>query len=290
MRKLVLFLVPALAALAFGRMASTQSVTEHVALPNKPGSLKFAVLGNSGTGERAQYHLSEQMANFHQRFKFDLVVLTGGNLSGSERPQDYMKKFELPYKPLLDAGVKFQASLGPDDDPNQRHYKLFNMDGKPYYTFSPTPDVSFFALDSNFLAPEQTQWLEQQLQASKANWKIAFFHHPLYSSGDGQKSHSDLRNILEPLLVKHRVAVVLSGQGPFYERLTPQKGIAYFVVGSGGQLKPGGLDKSSGITGKGFDSDQVFLAAEIVGDEMFFMAISREGKIVDAGVVRRRLE
>ena len=290
MRKFVLFLVPVLAAIAFAPIAAQQPVKEHVALPNKEGSFKFTVLGNSGTGEQAQYQLAEQMAIFHMRFKFDHVLLTGGNIAGSERPQDYMKKFELPYKPLLDAGVKFHASLGADDDPHQSHYKLFNMDGKKYYTFSPTPDISFFALDTNSLVPEQTQWLEQQLQGSKANWKIALFHHPMYSSGNRPESQSDLRNMLEPLLVKYNVAVVLSGQGGFYERLQPQKGIAYFVVGSGGQLKPGSLDKSSGITGKGFDSDQAFLAAEIIGDEMYFMAISREGKIVDAGVVRRRPE
>ena len=287
MRKLVLPVVLVLAAMALAPIAAQQPVTEHVALPNKEGSLKFAVLGNSGTGDEAQTRLAEQMANFHRRFKFDLVLLTGGNIFGSERPQDYLKKFEVPYKPLLDAGVKFHASLGPDDSRDQRYYKLFNMNGDLYYTFSPTPEVSFFALESTYPTADQLQWLDQQLQASKAAWKIAFFHHSLYSSRDPE-SDAKLRTILEPLLVKYNVAVVLSGQGRVYERLQPQKGIAYFIVGSGGQLKPGSLDKSSSVAGKGFDSEQTFLAAEIVGDEMYFMAISREGKIVDAGVVRRR--
>ena len=63
------------------------------------------------------------------------MVLVGDNLYGSERPQDFQKKFEMPYKPLLDAGVKFYASLGNHDAREQRYYKLFNMDGKLYYTF-----------------------------------------------------------------------------------------------------------------------------------------------------------
>jgi len=277
-----------IAALVIAPIAAQQSSTEHVALPNKPGSVKFAVLGNSGTGEPAQYELAKQMSTFHDRFKYDFVLLAGGNLFGSERPHDFIKKFETPYKPLLDAGVKFQASLGPDDDANQRFYKLFNMDGKSYYSFSPKPEVSFFALDTNYFGPEQIQWFEQELQASKAAWKIAFFHHSLYS-GVAQKP-AELRSMLEPLLIKYNVAVVMSGQGGIYERVTPQNGIAYFVVGSGGQLKQGGLNKSSTITGKGFDRDQAFLAAEIVGDEMYFMAISREGTIVDAGVVRRQIQ
>ena len=277
-----------IAALVIAPIAAQQSSTEHVALPNKPGSVKFAVLGNSGTGEPAQYELAKQMSTFHDRFKYDFVLLAGGNLFGSERPHDFIKKFETPYKPLLDAGVKFQASLGPDDDANQRFYKLFNMDGKSYYSFSPKPEVSFFALDTNYFGPEQIQWFEQELQASKAAWKIAFFHHSLYS-GVAQKP-AELRSMLEPLLIKYNVAVVMSGQGGIYERVTPQNGIAYFVVGSGGQLKQGGLNKSSTITGKGFDRDQAFLAAEIAGDEMYFMAISREGTIVDAGVVRRQIQ
>ena len=283
-------LVLALAALVLAPIAAQQQVDQRVALPNKPDSLKFAVLGNSGTGEPAQYQLAEQLAGFYGRFKFDVVLLTGGTVSGSERPADYVKAFETPYKPLLDAGVRFHASIGPDDSPEQRYYKGFNMDGRTYYTFSPRPEVSFFALDSTNPAPDQLQWLEQQLQASKAAWKIAFFHHSLYSSQNQQESDANFKSLVEPLLVKYNVGVVLSGQGRFYERLQPQKGIAYFVVGSSGQLSRGGLNKSSGMTGKGFDTDQVFLAAEIAGDEMYFMAIARDGKIVDAGVVRRRAE
>src|SRR5437870_12188418 len=71
-----------------------------VALPNKDGSLKFCVLGDFGTGARPQYQLAEQMATLRGRFKYDLVVLVGDNIYGSERPQDFQKKFEIPYKPL----------------------------------------------------------------------------------------------------------------------------------------------------------------------------------------------
>jgi hypothetical protein len=59
-----------------------------------------------------------------------------------ERPQDSLKKFERPFKLLLDAGVAFHASLGKDDSREQRHYKLFNMGGKLYYTLSPRPNVA----------------------------------------------------------------------------------------------------------------------------------------------------
>ena len=40
------------------------------------------------------------------------------NLYGGDSPRDYQRKFELPYKPLLDAGVKFYAALGNHDSRN----------------------------------------------------------------------------------------------------------------------------------------------------------------------------
>jgi predicted MPP superfamily phosphohydrolase len=258
------------------------------ALPNKSGSLKFAVLGDFGTGDRTQIELARQMAAVHNRFKYELVVLVGDNIYGSERPQDFKRKFEDPYKPLLDAGVKFYASLGNHDAREQRYYKLFNMDGRLYYTFSPKPDVRFFVLESTYPVPEQISWLEKELQTSGSDWKIAVFHHPLYSSGERHGSDLKLRDVLEPLFLKYNVSLVLTGHDHFYERVKPQKGIAYFVVGSGGRLREGNIDRSTGLTAGGFDSDLVFLAAEIAGDEMYFNAVSRQGTIVDSGVLTRR--
>lgn len=259
-----------------------------VAFPNKEGSLKFGILGDFGSGSKSQYEMAEEMSKVHDRFKYDIVVLVGDNLYGSERPQDFKTKFEIPYKPLLDAGVKFYAALGNHDAREQRYYKPFNMEGRLYYSFSPKPNISFFALDSTYPEPEQISWIEKALAASTDNWKVVFFHHPLYSSGDRHGSDTRLREVLEPLFVKYNVSVVLTGHDHFYERVNPQKGITYFVVGSGGQLRSGNIDKSSGITAKGFDTDLAFMAAEIAGDEMYFNAISRKGVTVDSGVVVRR--
>lgn len=268
--------------------AAAQPAQPVTALPNKSGSLKFAVLGDFGTGDRAQMELAQQMALLHQRFKYDFVVLVGDNIYGSERPQDFKKKFEDPYKPLLDAGVKFYASLGNHDAREQRYYKLFNMEGRLYYTFSPKSDVRFFILESTYPEPEQIKWAEQELASSGSDWKIAVFHHPLYSSGDRHGSDLRLREVLEPLFLKYNVSVVLTGHDHFYERVKPQKGIAYFVVGSGGQLREGNIDRSTGLTAGGFDTDLVFLAAEIDGNEMYFNAISRKGSVVDSGLLSRR--
>src|SRR6185295_15249293 len=169
----------------------------------------------------------------HSEFKLDFVITVGDNLYGSERPQDFKHKFEEPYKALLDDGIKFYACLGNHDSREQRFYKLFNMDGKLYYTFkAPKEKVRFFVLDSTYPVPEQIAWLEKELEASKDEWKIVYFHHPLYSSGSRHGSDVKLRQTLEPLFLEHDVSVVFTGHDHFYERIKPQKGIAYFVVGS----------------------------------------------------------
>jgi predicted MPP superfamily phosphohydrolase len=289
----VLFLAGGSAATASRNPAQAPQPAGALALtvPNKEDSLKFAVLGDFGTGSKQQYQLAEQMKLVHDRFPYDMVALVGDNLYGSERPQDFKKKFEDPYKPLLDAGVKFYASLGNHDDPQeQRNYKLFNMDGRRYYSFKPSTkqSVRFFALESSYLNPEQIAWFEKELKDSDSDWKIPYFHHPPYSSGERHGSDTQMRQPLEPLFLKYNVSVVLTGHDHFYERTKPQKGIVYFVCGSGGQLRKGNIDKSTGLTAAGNDQDQAFMIAEINGDEMWFNAISREGKVFDSGVITRR--
>ena len=262
-----------------------------VPLLNLDDSLKFAVMGDFGTGEPEQYEMAEQMAKTHTTFPFELVLLVGDNVYGSERPQDMRSKFERPYEELLTRDVKFYASLGNHDSREQRHYELFNMNGRLYYSFkAPRQSVRFYALESTYPEPEQIAWLEQELQSTTDEWKIVFLHHPLYSSGAFHGSDVRLRDVIEPLLLKYNVSVVFAGHDHFYERVEPQHGIPHFVVGSGGKLRPGDIERGTGLTARGFDRDLSFLVAEIAGDEMTFQAISRLGQVVDSGTITRRLQ
>jgi predicted MPP superfamily phosphohydrolase len=269
--------------------AAPQNQTGQTGFANAQGSLKFAVLGDFGVGTKQQYDLAAQMAKTYAAFPFEIVVLVGDNLYGSERPQDFSKKFEIPYKPLLDKGVKFYASLGNHDAREQVNYKPFNMNGKLHYTLrAPHQNVRFFIFESTYPEPDQIAWLEQELKNSNEDWKIPVFHHPLYSSGERHGSDTQLRDALEPMFVKYGVSMVLTGHDHFYERIKPQKGITYFVTGSGGQLRVGNIDRSTGLTAAGFDTDNAFMVAEIIGDQITFQAISRTGKVVDAGSFMRR--
>lgn len=260
-----------------------------VQLPNKEDSLKMAVIGDSGTGGREQYEVGARLAEARAQFPFDTVLMTGDNLYGRERPQDYERKFERPYKPLLDAGVKFYASLGNHDDREQRNYKLFNMNGELYYTFKGSKqNVRFFALESSYMDRTQLDWLERELGRSTEDWKIVFMHHPIYSSGERHGSSMALREVLEPLFLEHNVSVVFAGHEHFYERLKPQNGITYITQGAAAKLRRGNLDDGSPMTARGFDRDRSFTLVEINGDEMRLQTISRTGETVDAATILRR--
>lgn len=254
-------------------------------LPLKPKSVRFAVIGDNGTGEKGQYEVAREMAAYHQKVSFDFVLMLGDNIYGSKSLAGFKKKFETPYSTLLEAGVKFYASLGNHDNPNERFYKPFNMGGKRYYSFK-NGNAEFFALDSGYMDPQQLDWLNRQLKDSNSAWKICFFHHPLYSDGRFHGPDKDLRTRLEPIFERYGVSVVFSGHDHVYERIKPQHGIYYFVEGSSGKLRFHNL-KPSAQMAKGFDTDQAFMLVEIAGDQLYFQTISRTGETVDSGVLKR---
>lgn len=254
-------------------------------LPNRPDSLKFAVIGDNGTGGQPEYDVAARMVDLHTTFPFDMVIMLGDNMYGSQQPADFVQKFEKPYAPLLTAGVRFYAALGNHDRPTNRSYAPFNMGGERYYTYV-RQNVRFFVLDSNYFDPPQRAWFEDALKAATEDWKICYFHHPLYSDGRRHGSEIELRVQLEPLLVENGVQVVFSGHDHIYERIKPQKGISYFVAGSGGELRKGDVAPSA-MTAAYFDQDRSFMAVEIAEQDLFFEAISRTGKTVDSGVIHR---
>jgi predicted phosphodiesterase len=256
-------------------------------LPSRAGSVKFAVLGDTGTGGSDQVAVAKRLVTFRMKFPFEFVLLLGDNLYGSESPRDYARKFELPYRALLDSNVKFYAALGNHDDPSQRMYKAFNMNGQRYYSFKPlrTGGVRFFALDSNYMDPRQLQWFEKELASSGSDWKIAFFHHPPYASGM-HGSDEILKSQLEPLFVEHGVNVVFTGHEHFYERIKPQKGVQYFVAGSSAKLRRGDISPTS-FTAFGYDQGFTFMLVEVAGDELHFQTITAKGQTIDSGVVRK---
>ncbi|MDQ5844530.1 MAG: metallophosphoesterase [Acidobacteriota bacterium] len=253
-------------------------------LPSKEGSVRFVLIGDTGTGTEKQQQLADLLLRSRQSFPYEFVLLVGDNLYGGEKPADYKNKFEDVYRPIIDQKVKFYAALGNHDEPAQRFYEHFNMDGKEYYRFT-KGNVAFYALNSNYMDKKQVDWMNSELAKDTSEWKIAFFHHPPYSSGGKHGSDTQLREVVEPIFLKYGVNVVMAGHEHFYERLKPQKGIFYFISGAGGKLRSGDVKDNSPLTAKAFDKDMSFMLVEIADSFMYFQVLSRTGQTVDSGVL-----
>jgi acid phosphatase len=180
-------------------------------------------MGDVGRGDERQYDTARQMAAWHEQFSFDLVLMLGDNIYGPGTPEEYARRFEAPYSPLLDRDVRFRAVVGNHDPPGQERYAPFGMDGRRYYTFTRLTGplwsprrVQFFAVDTLDLNAAQLAWLRRELEASDAGWKIAFYHYPLYTSGEYKWRAAAVRRQLEPLFVDAGLDVGFNGHEHFY--------------------------------------------------------------------------
>jgi predicted phosphodiesterase len=254
--------------------------------------LRFALIGDWGTGDSDQVGIARQMFSSHQRSPLDFIISAGDNIYPNGSGRYFGKHFEAPFASLLKDRINFYTVLGNHDvhagRQDQCQYPLFNMGGAPYYKLERGDGLTeFFMLDSNDFDQRQAAWLETSLRDSKAKWKIPVFHHPIYSSGKTHGSSLSLRKQLEPLFSRYGVDIALSGHDHIYERTKPQQGVQYFVSGAAGKVRRGNVDRGSGLSAASFDDDNHFMVFEIEDSQTQFQAISGTGVVVDSGSLTR---
>lgn len=116
--------------------------------------------------------------------------------------------------------------------------------GKGYYTFT-LGAWRLYSLNSERNIPEQTTWLRNHLRENPSKCVLAYWHKPLYTSGDVPPTPA-VRPLFHELW-KARAEVVLNGHEHSYERFDPQdadsnyreQGVRQIVIGTGGgPLRP----------------------------------------------------
>jgi len=254
--------------------------------------IRFAVIGDWGSGDSDQVNTAKQMFASHQRDSFDFIISAGDNIYPNGSGRYFGKNFEQPFSDLLKDRVKFYAVLGNHDvesgRKDQLEYPLFNMGGQSCYKIERGQGLAeFFMLDSTDFGATQTTWLENSLRDSKAKWKIAVFHHPIYSSGKKHGSATGLRRILEPIFTRYGVQVVFSGHDHIYERTVPQQGIQYFVSGAGGRIRRGDVDLGSRFRAASYDESSHFMLIEVDDKQVSFQAVNEAGAVVDNGLIKQ---
>lgn len=247
--------------------------------------LRFVSVADTGTGTQEQYAVATAMTHYHQQNPYDLVILAGDNIYNNGEIEKISAVFEKPYQALLQKGVKFQACLGNHDirtdngDPQVR-YPGFNMQGR-YYTFR-RGDVQFFTLDTNNNADWKNQliWLEKELSASNAPWKIVFGHHQIYSSGIYGLNQPFIKT-LTPLFQKYRVQLYINGHEHNYERTKSINGTTYLICGGGAGTRPVGSSEWTAHSA----SKLSFAAYEVYSDRILISAIDTDNRVFDQGII-----
>jgi predicted phosphodiesterase len=280
--------------------APPQLAKPEVILPNRPASVKFAVLGDTGAGNDKDtlsdgkyraYAVAKQLEIARATFVFPLALMLGDNMyTDPDSQKKYAEEVVEPYKSLRAKGVVFRAVLGNHDTPDfQLPLAELNFENRRFYAFE-VNNVRFLILHSNEYVkhdkdPEQDAFIKKTLGTQFVGWTIAAFHHPLYSSGLHRNQNKKVREAYKTLL-DGRVRVAFTGHEHFYERTKPKPGPAHFVSGAAAKLREGDI-KKTGDTDKGVDDDHSFMLVEIDQDEMYFEVLGLSGRIRDCGVLPR---
>jgi predicted MPP superfamily phosphohydrolase len=244
--------------------------------PNKQAPLKFVAIGDTGSRLPGQYKTANALVKSYEAEPFSFVLLLGDNIY----PYGDVKKhgdasFTQPYGPLLNAKVPFYVSLGNHDVQfgfRQDQLAFFHMPASYYVVKKGIAD--FFVIDTNEFDLKQQQWLYDQLQVSKAPWKIVFGHHPILSSGK-HGNNKALMTSLSPILKEQNVALYLAGHDHNYERFKSQGGVTYVVSGGGGAalrsmdtVEPGSVKHQSVHHFVRFEATPKKLTARVIDSDL----------------------
>lgn len=236
------------ACFSFGLISSTEEASgwvrsgraESDRVHEKPAErdrrLRFAVIGDHGSGDAHQARVARGMCAQHKRAPFDLVVTTGDNVYPAGERKDFQDAFFRPYSCLLKRGVPWHVTLGNHDYRTNRglpeiREPAFGMKGRNYVIRK--SGVRFVMADSNEL---DTKWLEGATKARPGDrWTVVVFHHPVYSPSSEHGSTAGLRPSLPNLFRRREVDLVLNGHDHIYSVSKKLRKIKYVVTGGGGR-------------------------------------------------------
>lgn len=218
----------------------------------------FTVFGDTEARPHINALMGERVWEERPDFMINLGDLTDG---GRERHKfEWNYEYFLGMTPLNSRIPVFPVPGNGEGDLYwyKRYHKLPN--GEAYYSFR-YGNAEFFMLNSNNkeeLEPGgiQYRWLEEQLKQSRATWKFACHHHPVYTSDENDYGNTwegeasalgdlQVRELVQ-LYESYGVDMVFYGHLHTYERTWPllgqhpslDKGVVYLVAGgAGGNLE-----------------------------------------------------
>ena len=170
-----------------------------IAPPTPVPPLRFAVIGDYGSGEQQAADVAALVKSWNPEF----IVTVGDNnypVGAAETIDQNIGQFYheyiFPYQGQYGEGsstFRFFPTLGNHDwdtQGAQPYLDYFTLPGNERYYDVTWGPVHIFALNSDSREPDgvgrssiQAQWLKERLAASTLPWKLVVMHVPVYSSG-----------------------------------------------------------------------------------------------------------
>ncbi|MCI0536468.1 MAG: metallophosphoesterase family protein, partial [Verrucomicrobiales bacterium] len=206
--------------------------------------IRFWVIGDSGTGRRAQAEVHQAMLDHVQRENrpLDFWLHVGDMAYGTGRDMEFQGRFFESYDRSLRSSVCWPAmgnhegytskgttGIGPYYDayvlPKRGEAGGVASGTEAYYSFD-YGNIHFICLDSHDLERKPSgamaKWLKADLEKAQADWMIAYWHHPPYTKGshdsDKETDLKEMRQHIMPIIESGGVDVVLTGHSHIYER------------------------------------------------------------------------
>ncbi|HJW28858.1 MAG TPA: metallophosphoesterase, partial [Saprospiraceae bacterium] len=212
-------------------------------VPGTATPLTAWILGDCGTGNNDARNVRNAYYAYQGNQHTDMMLFLGDNAYVDGTDAEYQNAiFSNMYEDELQNTVAW-ACLGNHDGHTANsstqtgpYYDIFTFPKlgecggvasgtEAYYSFD-FGNVHFIVLDSyetdRSVGGPMYNWCEDDLQATLADWIIAFWHHPAYTKGshdsDTETELKQMRENFLPLFESYGVDLVLSGHSHSYER------------------------------------------------------------------------
>jgi tartrate-resistant acid phosphatase type 5 len=231
-------------------------------------SFSFMVIGDWGwVTSTEQAKTANIMKSVADTIKIDYLVSTGDNFyyNGVQSIDDskWTERYENMYNGSL-LGKDWYVTLGNHDYEGnvqaQLDYNTKNSQWKlpkRYYTVEKTlqsfPRITLLMVfldtspfDKNLHTSGvhtdvtqqdttlQKKWLDSTLANSKAQWKMVFGHHPLYTAGPRKGTMGNYIATFKPIFDKYKVDFYVAGHEHHLGHLKPDENHTEYVVSGGG--------------------------------------------------------
>ena len=256
--------------------------------PASPEPFTFVLYGDNRTDHAKAREMADLVAGQDAAF-----ILHTGDLVQTGKFEEYKAHYFDPLAGLI-GRMPVLPALGNHEGDGVAFRRLFALPGNERYYSWDYANTHFVVLCTRGAAqnrPLMLDWLDRDLAASTADWKIVVYHEPSYDVAPRHTAWG--RKDILPLLRKHKVDLVAAGHSHGYQRLVPmyvpgendEHPITFMVTAGGGA--PLHRIEQSPFAAKAV-SDYHFVRFTIDHSTLSAQAIDRAGREIDRFQIAKR--